>query len=141
MNTKYPKKVIKKRLFRLEPFRVSHPMTFKTSLFKMIKQKDFKDESGEWLKYEHDLASFLPMLEMENTKFVFIKKPLYVYNTVSPNLNIKKSPYELAKEELIIRKKDIYDILHGLKSPWFRPLRENDTSSSIPPSSRTRRFP
>ncbi len=109
LNTAYPKTVVRKNLFRSEYFRVSHPMTFKTSIFKMIKENDFKEDSETWLKYELDLATFLPLLEMANVRFKFIKKPLSVYNISSPNLNIKKNPYEFAKEELIIRKKKPYE--------------------------------
>ena len=110
-NTHYPKVAIKKRLFRREYFRVSHPMTFKTSLFKQIKESDFKEEAGTWLKYELDLATYLPMLEMANGKFKFIKRSLSVYNISSPNLNIKINPYPFAREELIIRKKNVYEPL------------------------------
>ena len=109
LNTVYPELTIKKHLYRFEPFRISHPMTFKTSLFKLVKEKDFKEENGSWLKYELDLAIFLPMLEMTKGNFRMIKKPLYAYNISSPNINIRVNPYEFAREELIIRMKKSYE--------------------------------
>lgn len=107
-NTRYSAKVIKKVLYRQEPFRISHPMTFKARVFKMIKVKDLKEDNGEWLKYSFDLAIFLPFLEMANGRFKFIDKPLYAYNTGSANINIKKNPFEFIREDLLVRKKKTY---------------------------------
>jgi len=108
-NIPYSKKIIKESLYRIKPFQVSHPMTFKTNIFKRISEEDFKDRKGNWLKYCLDLASYLPMLEMAKGRYKVLKKPLYAYNIGSQNTNIKINPYEFVREDLIIRKKKPYE--------------------------------
>lgn len=107
-NTPYSSKIVEKKLFRREPFLVSHPMTFRTNLFKKIKMDDFKENNGAWLKYSLDLASYLPMLEMVRGRYEVIKKPLSAYNIGSPNVNIKINSYEFVREDLFIRRKKQY---------------------------------
>lgn len=104
-NTAYPDDVIKNNLYRYEPFRVSHPMTFKTKLFKSLNTECFKDSDGKWLKYCFDLAVYLPMLEITQGNFKVIDKLSSAYNIYSPNINIKKNPIEFARESIIIRRK------------------------------------
>jgi hypothetical protein len=108
-NTPYEKKTIKEGSYRKEPFRVSHPMCFRTFLFKKIKLTDFKDEDGRWLRYSLDLAAFLPMLEMASGRFRVLKRPMSAYNIGSPNTNIKKNLFDFVRQDLIIRKKRPYE--------------------------------
>ena len=108
-NKDYSNKIASSRCFRLVPFQVFHTMTFKTSLFKKIKQSDFKDASGNWLKYQFDLASFLPMLEMADNRYKVLNEPLYSYNVSTPNNISKLYRIECLKEEITIRTKKMYE--------------------------------
>lgn len=83
-------------------------MSFKTFLFKRVKIEDFKDEDGKWLRYSLDLAAFLPMLEMAGNRIKVVKKPMYAYNIGSPNINVKRNPFDFVREDLIIRKRRQY---------------------------------
>lgn len=107
-NTRYPKNIEKRNSYRKVPFRVFHPMTFRTELFKKIKENDFKEDNDSWLKFCPDLASFIPMLEMANGRYKVLKNYFYAYNIENSESNLKKNLYYFIREPLIIRKKKTY---------------------------------
>lgn len=112
LNTEYPSVVKKHSLYRKDPFRVFHPMTFTLGLFRKIDRNAFMERPGLWFKYCFDLCTFLPMLEMANGKYAFIRKKLYLYNTQTSLANIKVNPYEFVREDLLIRSKKPYDAIY-----------------------------
>jgi len=107
-NIPYPKRIIRKSAYRLEPFYPLHPRTWKVWVFKKIEKADFLRPDGSWLEFAEDQAMFLPMLEMANGRFQVIKKPLYAYNVASKHSDTKRNLIKLLKDELIIRKKKPY---------------------------------
>jgi len=107
-NIPYPKRLIRKNSYRLEPFYPLHPRTWKVWLYKKIKKEDLQRPDGSWLEFAEDQAMFFPMLEMVNERYRVIKKPLYVYNVTTKHSDIKLNLIKLLKDELIIRKKTPY---------------------------------
>lgn len=109
VNIPYKKNIIRTKTFRNHPFLPLHPRTWKVSLFKKIKLKDFKRNDKTWIKFAEDQAIFYPMLEMANGNIAVIKKPLYVYNQSSKYTDTKVNLNSLLKDEVIIRRKKKYE--------------------------------
>jgi glycosyltransferase involved in cell wall biosynthesis len=66
-------------------WRASHLRTFKYILWKNIKDKDLKDQNGNYFQSAWDLALMWPMLEMAGYERVkFVPELLYVYNMENP---------------------------------------------------------
>jgi hypothetical protein len=71
---------IRKQLFTL-----SHLRTWKSWLWKKIKEEDLKDENGEYWKVAGDLAFMFPMFEMSGEEhYRFLTDINYVYNETNP---------------------------------------------------------
>ncbi|MFZ4772791.1 MAG: glycosyltransferase family 2 protein [Chlamydiia bacterium] len=84
----------KTRFYRSHPFVSSHLRTFKAWLFKKIDVGDlcYRDK---FLDIACDTAMMYPMLEMaSNRHFLYIKKVLYIYNTLNPITDDKKRGYQ-----------------------------------------------
>ncbi len=79
----YPLYVVQDNSYRSEEWRASHLRTFYAGLFKQIKLEHLLYK-GAFLSVAWDLGFMLPMLEMANGKFKFIKEVLYVYNRMNP---------------------------------------------------------
>lgn len=108
LNQRYPRKVEANNAYRNHTFLPLHPRTWKLSLFKQIKKKDFKNNKGEWLKTCEDQAIFFPLLEMSGGNYEVIKKPIYTHRYMH-----SKSDHSLNRklqlfEEKIIRNKRKY---------------------------------
>jgi len=104
----YPEETVKKGNYREVQWAASHLKTFKYFLFKRIKDEDFRDDKGEYLKAAQDQAIMLPILEMAREKAHFIPDILYVYNTENP-LQIYKQDIKLSLEcAKIVRSKAKY---------------------------------
>ena len=108
-NIRYPIDIVRKLSYRRQPFYPFHPLTWRVSLYKKIKKKDFLRPDGSWLQYGQDLAIFFPLLEMANGRFKVLKKSLYVYNDANPLSDLKRNLIKHLKDELIIRKYIAYD--------------------------------
>jgi len=63
--------------FRESPFVASHLQTFYAGLFKKIRREDFMTH-GSFFSYKEDLAFMIPMLEMAQEHYLFIKEILYI---------------------------------------------------------------
>lgn len=71
--------------FRSPPFITSHLRTYKYKIWKLIKDEDFKDSSGNYFNTAGDLAIMYPLIEMSGGKGCrFIQDILYVYNLDNP---------------------------------------------------------
>ena len=108
-NLKYPNIITRKNNYRKYAFLPLHPRTWKVSLFKKIKKKDFLRPNGSWLQFAEDQAIFYPMLEMAAGRYSVLNQPIYVYNTGTNNSDAKRNFWGLLKDELIIRKKKQYE--------------------------------
>jgi len=111
VNRFYTRGVIEKGLYRKKPFLPLHPRTWKVWLFKKILKKDLQDSGGTWLRFAEDQAIFFPLLEMARGRFGVIEKPIYVYNMATYNSDDKKNLLGLLRDELIIRRKEVYEPL------------------------------
>lgn len=83
-----------KHFFRQHDWRFSHLRTFYAGLFKKIKLNDLMYK-GEFFKSASDVATMIPMLEMcgvEQRRFKFIRKVLYLYNNGNPICDFKVDP-------------------------------------------------
>jgi glycosyltransferase involved in cell wall biosynthesis len=70
---------------RRQAFTLSHLRTWKSWLWKKIKEDDLKDSTGEYWSVAGDLAFMYPMLEMAGLEhFKFVKDILYIYNESNP---------------------------------------------------------
>jgi glycosyltransferase involved in cell wall biosynthesis len=95
---------------RKQTFTLSHLRTWKSWLWKKIKEEDLKDENGNYWSVAGDLSFMFPMLEMSGEEhYRFLPNINYIYNESNPindhkvNLNNvfvavnkirNKTPYE-----------------------------------------------
>lgn len=82
-NVRIPQRVIQNNDFRSFPDMPTHLRTFYSWLFKRINKADLLYE-GRFFEMTWDYAFMLPMLEMCGGRFMFIDKPLYIYNDSNP---------------------------------------------------------
>jgi glycosyltransferase involved in cell wall biosynthesis len=79
----------------------SHLRTFKRFLWDTLEDHHFKDSEGEYYRAAADVVIFVPILEKigyDNVKF--IKDPLVIYNTSTPNNEHKTMLQEQVKVAL-----------------------------------------
>ena len=104
-----PKKFVD---IRKQTFTLSHMRTWKSWLWKKIKEEDLKDDNGNYWNVAGDLSFMFPMLEMSGEKhFRFIPETLYTYNQSNP-INDHKVNLSLVYSTVnIIRNKPPYQPL------------------------------
>jgi len=107
---KIPDEIFKKRDYRKSPWVTSHLKTFKSFLFKSIKEGDLM-ENGKFFTTASDLATMFPMLEMAGDKISFIEETLLIYNLSNDLNDHKRAPLEQKRVEKIIRSKKKYNTL------------------------------
>jgi glycosyltransferase involved in cell wall biosynthesis len=95
---------------REQTFTLSHMRTWKSWLWKKIKEEDLKDDIGNYWSVAGDLSFMFPMLEMSGENhFKYISDVLYTYNESNP-LNDHKVNMSLVNNTVInIRNKKPYD--------------------------------
>lgn len=108
-NTAYAKRIVKKRSFRLEPFVVLHPRSWKVKAFAAIPKEAFLREDGSWLQFCEDQAIFFPLLELFPNHCAICSLPLSVYNQANTAADIKLYRLETLRDEVEIRRKPPYD--------------------------------
>lgn len=86
------------------PFKPLHPRTWKVSLFKKIKQSNFKDANGNWLKYCEDMAIFFPLMDQAPYGGQVIQSELYTYNISTKHNDTMIHLLDTLKDEVYIRK-------------------------------------
>jgi glycosyltransferase involved in cell wall biosynthesis len=70
---------------RKDRFTASHLRTWKVFLWRAIKDEDHRDDYGNYLKINADLAYMLPMLEMSGPEhYRFIPDVNLIYNELNP---------------------------------------------------------
>jgi hypothetical protein len=97
---------------RTDRFTASHLRTWKTFLWRKIKDEDHRDNNGNYFRLNADLAYMLPMLEMAGSlHYKFIPDLMVVYNEQNP-LNDHKVDMSLVNSCAIeIRSRKKYDRL------------------------------
>ena len=97
---------------REDRFTASHLRTWKVFLWRNIYDDDHKDQNGDYLKINADLAYMLPMLEMSGSEhYRYIPDVLLIYNEQNP-LNDHKVNMDLVNScATYIRKKPKYEKL------------------------------
>jgi glycosyltransferase involved in cell wall biosynthesis len=95
---------------RKQTFTLSHMRTWKSWLWKKIKQDDLKDDNGKYWSVAGDLSFMYPMLEMSGEKhFKFIPDILYIYNESNPLNDHKVNMGKVTSTVNIIRNKVSYN--------------------------------
>ena len=97
---------------RKQTFTLSHMRTWKSWLWKKIKEEDLKDVSGNYWCVAGDLSFMFPMLEMSGENhFKYISDVLYIYNESNPLNDNKVNMSKVSSTVNVIRNKSEYDII------------------------------
>jgi glycosyltransferase involved in cell wall biosynthesis len=97
---------------RNQTFTLSHLRTWKSWLWKKIKEEDLKDENGNYWDIAGDLSFMYPMVEMSGEKhFKYITEVMYIYNESNPINDHKINLPKVYKTANIIRNKQPYEKL------------------------------
>ena len=97
---------------RKQTFTLSHMRTWKSWLWKKIKEEDLKDISGNYWSVAGDLSFMYPMLEMSGEKhFKYISETLYIYNESNPLNDHKVNMPKVSSTVNVIRNKSEYDLI------------------------------
>jgi glycosyltransferase involved in cell wall biosynthesis len=95
---------------RKQTFTLSHMRTWKSWLWKKIKEEDLKDDGGNYWSVAGDLSFMFPMLEMSGENhFKYISDVLYIYNESNPLNDHKVNMEKVQKVVNIIRNKQPYE--------------------------------
>jgi len=101
------------RVYRKENvWKVGHLRTYKKWLFDLIKDKDLRDEDGEYYKFAGDCALIYPIVEMCGSKHLkYIDTVLYMYNNDNylNEWRVDEKQQDYIKNK--IKSKDPYDEL------------------------------
>jgi len=106
--SKYPESVIQKNSYRSAQWCASHLKTFKYELWSKVRDKDMRDEDGEFYEISYDQAMMLPLLEMCGPLAQYIPEILYVYNIGNPNAVNKIKAKKQYDTMLRIRQREPY---------------------------------
>jgi glycosyltransferase involved in cell wall biosynthesis len=97
---------------RKQTFTLSHMRTWKSWLWKKIKEEDLKDVSGNYWGVAGDLSFMFPMLEMSGENhFKYISDVLYIYNESNPLNDHKVNMPKVSSTVNVIRNKSEYDLI------------------------------
>jgi glycosyltransferase involved in cell wall biosynthesis len=97
---------------RKQTFTLSHMRTWKSWLWKKIKEEDLKDGLGKYWSVAGDLSFMFPMLEMSGENhFIYIPDVLYIYNESNPLNDHKVNMGKVSSTVNIIRNKKPYNKL------------------------------
>jgi len=100
---------------RNQTFTLSHMRTWKSWLWKKIKEEDLKDGLGKYWSVAGDLSFMFPMLEMSGEKhFKYISETLYIYNESNPLNDHKVNMPKVSSTVNIIRNKPQYNLLQNV---------------------------
>jgi glycosyltransferase involved in cell wall biosynthesis len=97
---------------RNQTFTLSHLRTWKSWLWKRIKEEDLKDENGDYWGVAGDLSFMFPMFEMSGEKhYLFINDILYIYNETNPINDHKVNMTKVSQTTNKIRNKIPYNLI------------------------------
>jgi glycosyltransferase involved in cell wall biosynthesis len=97
---------------RNQTFTLSHMRTWKSWLWKKIKEEDLKDGLGKYWSVAGDLSFMFPMLEMSGENhFIYIPDVLYIYNESNPLNDHKVNMGKVSSTVNVIRNKSEYVLI------------------------------
>ena len=97
---------------RKQSFTLSHMRTWKSWLWKKIKEEDLKDNDGNYWGVAGDLAFMFPMFEMSGEKhYRHIPTITYIYNETNPLNDHKVNMSKVNSTVSIIRNKQPYNLI------------------------------
>ncbi len=97
---------------RHQTFTLSHLRTWKSWLWKKIKEEDLKDSDNNYWSVAGDLAFMFPMFEMSGEKhYRHIPTITYIYNETNPLNDHKVNMPKVNSTVSIIRNKQPYELL------------------------------
>lgn len=97
---------------RQKSFTLTHLRTWKSFLWKQIKQEDLKDENGEYWCVAGDLSFMFPMVEMCGPEhYKFMNEINYIYNESNPLNDHKVNMFKVNEIVGKIRNKTPYSKL------------------------------
>ena len=105
--------VINARGFRRVSWRSSHLRSWRTKLFKLIQEDDFKFQ-GEWADVSWDLLIQFPALEICNGKYKCLDDILYIYNNQNPISDYKIKQHRQGMIDGFARSKRPYEPIEKL---------------------------
>lgn len=96
-------------ILRTQRFTASHLRTWKVFLWREIKDEDHKDDNGDYLRVNADLAYMIPMLEMAGPKhYRYLPETNLTYNEMNP-INDHKVDMDLVDKSAVeIRDREQY---------------------------------
>jgi glycosyltransferase involved in cell wall biosynthesis len=97
---------------RKQSFTLSHMRTWKSWLWKKIKEEDLKDNDGNYWGVAGDLAFMFPMFEMSGKKhYRHVPSITYIYNETNPLNDHKVNMSKVNSTVSIIRNKQPYNLI------------------------------
>jgi len=99
---------------RQKPFTLTHLRTWKSFLWRRIKQEDLKDSNNDYWKIACDLSFMFPMVEMCGPEhYKFMHDINYIYNESNPLNEHKVNLPEVQKMNKIIRAFKPYELYNN----------------------------
>ena len=81
----FPPEVVRHRTYRnCDRYISSHLRTFRAKLWNNIRDEDLQNQDGNYYSLSADVAVMIPMLEMADGRYEFIREILYLYNVANP---------------------------------------------------------
>ena len=97
---------------RKQTFTLSHMRTWKSWLWKKIKEEDLKDNDGNYWSVAGDLSFMFPMFEMSGKNhYKHIPEITYIYNETNPLNDHKVNMSSVNSTVNIIRNQQSYQLL------------------------------
>ncbi len=96
-------------ILRTQRFTASHLRTWRVFLWREIKDEDHRDNNGDYLKVNADLAYMLPMLEMAGPQhYRYLPETNLIYNEMNPINDHKVDMTLVNKSSVEIREREQY---------------------------------
>jgi hypothetical protein len=110
----FPVATMRANKYRSYPFVTSHLRAFYTQLFRNIKDKDLRDNEGNYLKAANDVAICIPILEQAHEKVAYVPELNYYYNSNTGQNNHQIRLKEQKSNDKMLRKRKPYEPLTQL---------------------------
>ena len=108
-----PQEVIENNSFRQHEWCTSHLRSFRSFLFKEIRQDSLQDKSNKFFDFAGDLAIMFPLLELAGHRSTYVDKILYIWNDLNELNEHKRDNSRQLLVESMIRRKERYDKYGG----------------------------
>jgi len=99
---------------RQKVFTLTHLRTWKSFLWRQIKQEDLKDENGDYWSVAGDLSFMFPMVEMSGPEhYKFMSDINYIYNESNPLNDHKVNMFKVTEVVNKIRSLKPYELYNN----------------------------